>query len=142
MDPLSALSLAGTVVQFIQAAGSLITSTQQIHRSVSGASEDIEWLDATYGSLSKFNDELLQGCQTGGIDIEIKSLAETCRSDCQQLMTIVENVKLRKGRKRRWWISTKKAVRQAWKHDEIARIEQRIASVQRTIVFRICTLSR
>lgn len=141
MDPLSALSLAGTVVQFVQAAGSLITSTQQIHRSVSGASEEIEWLDAAYGSLSKFNDKLLQGCKTG-IDIEIKSLAETCRSDCQLLMTIVENVKLQHGRKRHWWTSWRKAVRQAWKHDEIVRIEQRIASVQGTIVFRICTLSR
>lgn len=141
MDPLSALSLAGTVVQFIQAAGSLITSTQQIHRSASGASEEIEWLDATYGSLSKFNDQLLQGCQTG-IDDQIKSLAETCRSDCQQLMTIVENVKLQHGRKRHWWSSARKALRQAWKLDDIARIEQRIASVQRTIVFRICTLSR
>ncbi|KAI7773873.1 hypothetical protein LA080_009696 [Diaporthe eres] len=56
-------------------------------------------------------------------------------------MTIVENVKFQHGRKRHWWSSARKALRQAWKLDVIARIEQRIASVQRTIVFRICTLS-
>lgn len=141
MDPLSALSLAGTVVQFVQAAGSLITSTQQIHRSASGASEEIEWLDSAYGSLSNFSDKLTQGCQAA-TDNEVKSLAETCRSDCQQLMAIVESVKLRRGQKKHWWTSAQRAMREAWKHDEIARIEQRIASVQRTIVFRICALSR
>ena len=45
MEPLAALSVAGTVVQFVQFASALFTGSRKIYNSTSGGSEENERLD-------------------------------------------------------------------------------------------------
>ncbi|KAK3935936.1 hypothetical protein QBC46DRAFT_357843 [Diplogelasinospora grovesii] len=55
MDPLTALSVAASVIQFVQFASSLISNTSEICNSANGASADNLHLEDVYGKLESFS---------------------------------------------------------------------------------------
>ncbi len=58
MDPLSALGIAASVVQFVQFAMAIFNGSRKIHASASGAPEDSESLENIHETLSAFSSSL------------------------------------------------------------------------------------
>jgi hypothetical protein len=57
MDPLTALGLAGNVVQFVQFASSLIQTVVEIRQSSAGCTADVLTLDMVYGQLGDLSNQ-------------------------------------------------------------------------------------
>ena len=150
MDPLSALGLAGLVVQFVQLAASLVKGSQKIYRSPTEQSEELQDLKTIYTKLSELSDKL---GKSHGVYVEedehetdqagtLNQLADMCRRDCEQLLDIVDKLNnMGKGRSKAWK-SFVKAMGEVWKSSDIAKLQERIAGSERAMIVHMCATSR
>lgn len=141
MEPLSALSLAAAVVQFVQFTSGLINGTQTIHRSTVGLSEKSQAIHDIYDKLSIFSLQL-QNPGAATEDASLVELATNCQRDCDKLVDLVGKLKANNGKKRKWWTSFQKAILELWQHDDMEELKERIAGYQGAMVLTLCTTSR
>ena len=148
MEPLTALSLAGNLVQFVQFASGLLSSTREIYRSANGASDKCEHLDSICGKLSTFSDQLRdwKSQQSENADRfnmyeDLENSASFCEKDCQTLLGLVERLKVKSGSKKNRWQSFTKAVREVWHSDELDALKARLIERQNMVVLQLCTIS-
>ncbi|GAP86792.1 putative vegetative incompatibility protein HET-E-1 [Rosellinia necatrix] len=152
MDPLTALSLAGTVVQFVQFAASLVNGATKIY--VTGHSVETETLDGIYRRLSDFSSDL--GAQCGGHpqpflgDLQrlanrraaaLGTLATKCKQDCDQLLEIVNRLRRSSVAGPRWWASFVVAWKEVAKAKEVKELQERIEGYQGQMVLHLCAIS-
>ncbi|KAI0100085.1 hypothetical protein GGR51DRAFT_378842 [Nemania sp. FL0031] len=150
MESLAALGLASNVIQFISFASKLISTSLEIHESLSGCTDDVSILDTVYGRLNKLSAGLRTRSEKGLFDslephenVEaIIDLSRACEADCRKLMTIVKNIKLGAGLKGpKLWLSFKAAVKAAIEKNEIIRLEERLSRTQVALTLHICTIT-
>ncbi|KAL8739517.1 MAG: hypothetical protein Q9190_007688 [Brigantiaea leucoxantha] len=151
MEPLSALNLAGNILQFVQFAFGLLNSTQNIYRSASGASEENQHLDDIYAKLYNFcnqlNNEASNGTNSGNdaaaskYASDLTETAKTCQKDCKILLEIVEKLRVKDNSKKRWWRCFSKAMQEVWLSDDIARLKARIDDSRASLILRLCAIS-
>lgn len=154
MDPLTALGLAASVVQFVQFAASLLSETRKIYNSSSGASEDTERLEFIHGSLSDLCSKLeagsgrkAQGVRfvASGLPKDAPSLADLalrCQEDCRKLLEVVDRMKVKARSGWKIWSSFRMAMTEVLKANEIERLQERIEKYQRLMVLHLCSVSR
>lgn len=108
LDPLTAVSLAGTLIQFVDFGSKLISRTQELCRSVNSSLPVNEELDLVIQTLLKLVAKL-QRPQNSDLLAEFdaddyQSLVELC-SSCVQVAEVIisklESLKI-KGRPRKW----------------------------------------
>ncbi|KAI0399962.1 hypothetical protein F4802DRAFT_527071 [Xylaria palmicola] len=146
MDALSALSIAGTVTQFVSFAGDLIARASELHSSSHNATAEVRSVNSVYGALLGFS----AGLENAGRDLaelasspeagRLLGLVAECRDDCAQLLGITR--KLRSERDERTWLHClRKAIETTWKLPEIRLLDERLQRTQVTLVLLICTIS-
>jgi len=144
MDAISALGVAGTVVQFVQFATALVNNVREIHRSASGASLATQELEAIHSTLSQFSKDLRDSPPGGpsryGKELEV--LVERCKDDCDQLLKLADQLKVESGEKKRWWKSFQKAMLELWTQKDVEDLRQRISDSQASMVLVLCVSSR
>ncbi|KAH6962433.1 hypothetical protein BKA56DRAFT_174743 [Ilyonectria sp. MPI-CAGE-AT-0026] len=147
MDPLSALSLAAAVVQFVQFTTDLFNGTRKIYQS--GASEKTERLEYIYETLSELSANL-SSPSTGirfvntGLPKDTPSLTELatrCRKDCDELLAVIESIKSKSASGPRLWRSFRTAMTEVMKTGEIEQLRERIGGYQRLMVIHLCSVS-
>ncbi|KAI7779269.1 hypothetical protein LA080_001032 [Diaporthe eres] len=72
MDPLTAFSLAGTIIQYLDFTTSLVRTTVEIHDSIKGLSSEVSSLEEVYTALSEFSSELETSNQKSQVNIRLK----------------------------------------------------------------------
>ena len=152
MDPLTALSVAGNVVQFTQFAFTLIHGTTAIYQSASGASSDCQHLDKIHSRLSEFNSHIQAWLFPGPVELEgshisrhapkLIEITKTCKEDCEKLLSILSRLRVQPSGKGRMWRSFHKAMLEVSKADEINRLRDRIRDSQRMMTLQLCAISR
>ena len=154
MDPMSALGLAASVVQFVQFAASLLNGTRKIYNSSSGASEDCERLEFIHGSLSSLCSGLeasvarrAKGVRFIAPDLpkdapSLTDLAARCKEDCKQLLEVVQRMRTKTRSGPKIWSSFRIAMIEVSKANEIERLQERIENYQRLMVLHLCAVSR
>ena len=144
MDAISALGVAGTVVQFVQFATALVNNVREIPRSASGASLATQELEAIHSTLSQFSKDLRDSPPGGpsryGKELEV--LVERCKDDCDQLLKLADQLKVESGEKKRWWKSFQKAMLELWTQKDVEDLRQRISDSQASMVLVLCVSSR
>jgi len=154
MDPLSALGLAASVVQFVQLAASLLNGTRKLYNSSSGVSEDSERLEFIHEALRELCLRLEPGSKrmadgvrfvASGLPKDAPSLtdlASRCNRDCKQLLDVVESMKTKSRSGPRIWNSFRAALTEILKANEIEGLQKRIENYQRLMVLHLCSVSR
>lgn len=148
MDPLTAFSLAGTIIQFLDFTTKLIQTTVEIHGSIKGLSSEVSSLEEVYTALSEFSSQLETSNQNSqGVTTEFRAqiislnrLSTSCKEDCDKLLKIVDN--LTSGGPRRRWKSFKAAITSLRKQDEIAILEKRLSRTQSALTLCICEIAK
>ena len=138
MEPLSAVSLAGNILQFVQFATGLFNSAQKLRLSETGSSAESDSIEVIFGRLS----ELSSGLTTEGhgfdnaetpedTDLQcpradksaygpqLRSLAETCQKDCTRLLEIVKKLNIKTASGPGWWKGFQVAWREAIKSAQV-----------------------
>jgi hypothetical protein len=154
MDPLAALSLAGTITQFVQFAWNLIDGARKIHRSATGSSENAESLENIISKLSELSSELsrdrsAQAEGRGGAlppsrnRTAISTLASQCQKDCDKLLGIArELASSPQSSGPKWWKSFTSAVKEVMASSEVEELKGRISEYQKAMMMQLCAVSK
>ncbi|KAI1208989.1 uncharacterized protein F4807DRAFT_106299 [Annulohypoxylon truncatum] len=143
MEPLSALSLAGNVLQFIEFTTKVLSSSVEVYKSSAGASDSTIALEDIYQQLSSFSDGFTatQGStRLSANELALRSIADSCSADCTRLLTVLNGVKVNGDH--RAWKSFRAALKLAWKGEqEIERLTSQLRDRQSMMTLHICAIS-
>ena len=79
MDPLSAISLAGSIIQFIECGSKLVSIFNEICNSTSGATAENEEIETQAQSLEDSMKKIMAETATSKPDSTMHKLAEQCQ---------------------------------------------------------------
>jgi len=145
MDPLSAFSVASSVVQFIQFGCSLVSKGHEIYNSDRGIlKEHDEFADATnrlmlltnklrptLSSAGTIKSDL--GVEDAGVTKAIDNICDNCLLISRELLTLLEKFKISEGSKHKRWKSFRHALRSVWSKGDLEAIEKRLLSCQKEL---------
>lgn len=150
MDPSSALSVASGVLTFVDFAGKLISTGNEIYRSNDGSTQKALQLDDVYSQLQELSKDLQRETSnaakhTPGLFLTpvdspdftaINNLAAACQADCGELLSGLQSIQGKKGAKRQWQ-SIKAAFREVLGQEKISGLEAKLQRTQSIISLRL-----
>jgi hypothetical protein len=136
LDPLTALSVAGNIVQFIDFSTKLISKGHELYNSADGASVGNAELEVIAKDLQDLNGRLQSPRRSENVkavlsdsDLALQTLSKKCSGVAAELTDALNKLKVQGTANRRW-----KSVRQALKG--LMRKEELDTTVKRLQLFR------
>jgi hypothetical protein len=137
MDPLSALSVAGTVVQFVDFGTKLLKAGKDLYKSSTGVSATNAELETIATAIQSVLDKLRQSSETSQVfgpltNIENEahlSFDQICNgvaSIAEELLRKLQTLKVQ-NRRHRKWESVRKALKSMLSENEVAGLLKRLA---------------
>jgi hypothetical protein len=150
MDPFTAFSFAGTVLEFSRFGTSLLKEGRELYRSTHGAltaNEELELVTADLGALlvklrQRFPAATTVNSIAHGKDPAkyLSQIISDVEKVANELLKRLNGLKVKDGKHRKWE-SIRKAVESAWTKDEIAALTKRLATfkdaVEANLLFSI-----
>ena len=131
LDPLSALSLAGCIVQFIEFSTKLISTSHLLHTSTTGALVEHLELEAITNHLVELNGKIRSSRPADDPDQplskdegKIKDLCENCDAVASQLLATLNKLKVQGHNNK--WTSFNQALRTVWSSEKINTLRKRL----------------
>jgi len=143
MDPLSALSLASAVIQFINFASKLFIQGAQLYRSSEGALLDNIELSSISGDLRRISIGLRPSQSTEHLvedELALWDLSISCQKLADKILYTIEDLVARNPRAR--WNSVRQAFRSIRKEKEIRALEKRLDSYRSQLSIRLLAILR
>jgi hypothetical protein len=140
MDPLTALSAAGTIIQLVDFGSRVIFGSCSIYKSAGGALPVNEELEITTRHLTILASKLRRPLQSRhlpasqGQNAQLKALRDLCDGCLEvadELLVRLEALKA-EGRHQKWK-SFKQAVKAAWVQKEVDALHQRLCNFRRSL---------
>lgn len=144
MDPLSALSVASSVVQFVQFGCSLVSKGQEIYDSEGGSLlKHVECEEAT-NRLVELTEKLrpaLRDCRANkpapagdiGSVAAIEDICDNCLAISKELIALLGKLRVKEDCKRRKWFSFRQALRSVWSKGDLDAIEKRLLACKKEL---------
>ena len=133
MDPLSALSLATAVVQFINLAHKLVSGSKEIYNSASGSTAENDVLETIAQDVWELNDQISSsqfGLSNAGQ--RLQKLATKKQELVASILRIIESIK-NDGKKPSKWQSFVHLLRSMQKGPELRMLMDQINKLQAQI---------
>jgi predicted RNase H-like nuclease (RuvC/YqgF family) len=132
MDPLSALGIAASVVQFVQFSGSLVSKSKQIYKH--GALLDHVECETATRRLTELSTDVESSLkdleELGSLSHDAKTLKLIC-SNCaklsEELISRLEKIQVNEKSKSRKWKSFRQALKSISTKDAVDSLARRIA---------------
>ena len=129
MDSFTAIGLAANVIQLVDFGARLLSGAHEIYHSTTGQLvEHVELLDIAE-SLSRLSENILPALldpQSRYTDEkEIRSIAVAAKAVADELVAVIQNLKLTDGPKRKWR-SFRQALATLWNKDKIENLQSRL----------------
>jgi hypothetical protein len=145
IDPFTAIGLAGNIVQFLDFSGTLISKGTEIYRSAHGSSTTNLELELVYNDLFNLSKTLASTpttmSQVGKSQSDkIALIASSCQSVAQELLNIVQDLKLDPNSKHRKWKSFRQALKSVWKQSKIDDLEGRLDRLRKQLSLHLATI--
>ncbi|KAI5924591.1 hypothetical protein F4810DRAFT_719159 [Camillea tinctor] len=152
MDPLSASSLAGTIIQFVTFTCTLLRKSSEIYNSETGKPGEVDTLQTVYTKLKSI---CLEFCTSDSNAIlgttpcipdsmstvsAFQGLFEITKQDCDWLLRTVEK-NLSTNRPLSRWKSFRSALELMWKRHDIEDLENRLHRTQGTVSLLMSVLN-
>jgi hypothetical protein len=142
LDPLTALSLAGTIVQLVDFGSKIFSTAYQLHRSSTGAlsvNEEIETVTSDLLALAtKLRRSVYSSDVLGCLTQDEQMLAENFDRVCNSAVIVADEILQRldmlqvKG-KRRAWKSFRQAFKAVWSKAEIAKLLEKLSKLRTSL---------
>jgi len=130
MDPLTAIGLAGSVVQFVSFAHEIISLGKEVYKSPNGTIQESREIGAMLDDLLDVHGRLVRSQLHLERGDALSRLIDQCAPIYKELESVLESLKSQGGGK---WKSLHTAVKLAWKKGEIKDLEKRLRRLQRQI---------
>lgn len=132
MDPLTAVGLAASVVQFVSFAREIISLGKEVYKSPNGTIQESREVGAMLEDLSKVRRHFWARWLGSPGDNTLSSLISQCRPIHEELERVLKTLMVEGGRRGKWK-SLHTAVKLNWKKGEINDLEKRLRRLQRQI---------
>ncbi len=140
LDPLNAISLASSIVQFVQFGTQLVSEGLELYQSNDGALARNSELEAIVKDINQRSEILINTPQPSEDEIAMQKLAESSRKIADELLEQLSTLRIPVSRKRLQ--SSRKALAAAWKKDRITNLERRLSRLQNEINHRLVFMMR
>ena len=150
MDPVTAVALAGNVLQFIQFVAGLLDGASKLHASATGTSSMNDHFQDICSTLITYNAQLQKPPvpSTGQFhkpskhDQPLAECTAACARDCEELLCIMNKLRAIASRGPRYWSSFRAALSEIRKQNEIEDLRSRIADRHRQMTLLLCAMSK
>jgi N-terminal domain on NACHT_NTPase and P-loop NTPases len=142
LDPLTAASLASSIVQFVDYGTKIVINTKEIYESASGATDTNERLDTTIDSMMGLYKKLSaeNPSHQGDAERALCHIAKECHSLSKDISAILQKIKPKKANS---IVSSYMAAGKAmWYSKEIAELKARLDSCQSQLSMPLSVLTR
>jgi hypothetical protein len=133
LDPVTAVGLAGNIVQFIELSGNVISKSHEIYKSSSGAVRDIIELERLTQAVIALDSQICGTIRPPGTlsaltkeQQQLEDVRAHCMDIASELMKALKELKISDAPKK--WKSFRKALRTVWEKKKIESIEMRLAA--------------
>jgi len=144
MDPLSAISLAGNIIQFVHFGGRLLSNARELYSSSVGEltiNEEITLITTDLGILLK---QLKESVCLNPVNQEneggMKSLERLCTEATavvEELLNRLGTLRITTGCTHRRWGSLRLAIRSLWSEKEIKSLRERLDMLKDALESRV-----
>jgi hypothetical protein len=154
MDPISALSIATAVLDFLEFAGTLISTANELRHSSEGASLETLKLEDICQKLNLLSERLvspnrpedgplsnLRPVRASEDVLALRDLSVTCQDDCNEILEILKKLKAQ-GQSQRLWKSVKVALKCKSEQSKISEIKARLAQTQMAMSLHVEAILR
>ena len=140
LDPLSALSLAAAIVQFVDYSTKIVLGAAEIHASATGSLTKHVDLSSITTDLSGISDNLViddqdQSKTYSKDERALSGLATQCRDVANKLLTTLEDLNVKGPHKK--WKSVRQALLSVWRESEIRDIRKRLDTFRNQLTTRL-----
>jgi hypothetical protein len=132
MDPISALSVAGTVVQLVDFSIKIVSKSSELYRLGSDGPVENQSIDKATEDLTKLNNKLKDSSVS---DPDLQELCKSCGCAADELLVALSKIKV--DGKGRAWQSFRKAFRSIWSKEKIQELENRMARFRDELNLRL-----
>lgn len=142
MDPLTALSLASSVVQFVDFGTKVALGIREIYNSKSGQTARIKETIEAVERMKSLNDELspVNMPTTSPAEKTLAQIATKCRETSAELISITEGLVVPEDTRSRLFSSFKIGVKATWKKEKISELVDKMDSLRAEMTLNIVTL--
>ena len=140
LDPINAISLASSIIQFVQFGTKLVSEGLELYQSNDGALARNSELEAIVKDINKGSEILSYVPQPSEDEVAIQRLAESSRKIADELLEQLSSLKTTESHK--GLQSSRKALAAAWKRDKIADLDRRLCRLQNQINQRLVFMMR
>jgi hypothetical protein len=132
MDPLSAVGLAGAIVQFVSFSREVVSLGKEIYKSPSGTRQESIEIGTMLQDLSELHTSFRHH-QHGTLENSstLSSLVDQCEPIYAELQKILGSLEAHGSNPK--WSSLRAAVKVVWKEKEMNDMEKRLRRLQRQI---------
>ncbi|TKA70756.1 hypothetical protein B0A55_08838 [Friedmanniomyces simplex] len=149
VDPLTALGAASSIVQFVDFSSKIISSCYSTYKSISGASEEHVHLETVTTRLRDFSGRL-QAYQDAGYYArqdpqevaELRQMAGMCYQTADDLVKVLEDLKVTKTGPLRTWDAVRQAIRSARKQHAIENADDKLQKIQNQLGLQLMQVIR
>ncbi|TGO21177.1 hypothetical protein BPAE_0235g00060 [Botrytis paeoniae] len=144
LDPLSALSLAGTIVQFVDFGSKVISTATELHHSSEGALANNLELSTIISDLSSISNDLSARSTGQGKhsynknELALIGLASPCKGLSDKLLHVLDGLNIKKADTK--WASAHQAMRSLWKKAYISEISKRLDDFRNQLILRLVAI--
>ena len=164
LDPLTALALAGNIVQFVDYGLKLLRNANEIAKSTSGATALNVELETVYsrlqtftlelrlagkngpGLLPSYNDDMVDALNKAHIRAiqphidAIEEIAADCQAVCNELLDVIRSLRVKATSSRRLFASMAMALVSSLKNEHIETLKQRLNRFQKLLALQFLPL--
>jgi hypothetical protein len=150
MDPLTAVSLAGAIIQFVDFSSKLVSRGKELYRSSSGALEEnvrIEEVTADLHALclplhtpSSSSTNAGLRCIPDAHRISLQKLAASCIEVSNKLMAALQELRIPANMTHKTWYAIKQSVANIFSKEEIAALRSTLEMLQQQLNTRLLAI--
>lgn len=143
LDPLTAVSLAGTIVQFVDFSGKIISKVKELKSSAGGSSHDQFNYEIIAKDLLALSQRLKDGTRSTGAgqlsadDQALEDVCDGCISLSNSMLGRLKSLKINHGDEN--FKVVQQALRAAWTEKEIEGMSAQLAEFRSQLQLRIFT---
>jgi hypothetical protein len=141
LDPMSALSLAGNIVQFVDFSCKIVSKGRRIYLSANGTLPKNLELEVVTDDLAHLALQLRNdGAKAAELSHDEKSLyaiSEECSKIAEELLGRLEKLKVKSDAKQRGWKSLRQALKSVWSKEELDELSERLSIFRDQLQFHI-----
>ena len=149
MDPLTAVGLAGNIIQFIEFGASLVSRTIDLYQSSSGTtainSELVAIAEDFHGICSRLIQPIDARKERGmpGPELGLLTLARSCIKLKMEFVSVLDDLRVDEAKRRhRKRESIRQAFRSHWKNSDIEQYQKRLDNYRSEVSCRLVEMIR